>query len=88
MAGRRFAGPLSGAVAVLINRIVIAIVAAVAAASLTACGTGPRPLSVEEHLGFDKATGADITDVPPGLRMHGYPHPFDRTLRVRPPDEP
>ena len=29
----------------------------------------PHPFSVEEQLWFDKATGPDITRVPPGLRM-------------------
>ena len=55
----------------------MAMGAMAAAACLAGCATAP-PFSVEEQLWFDKATGSDITRVPPGLRMHeaiGYPHP-------------
>jgi hypothetical protein len=70
------------------------IAIAVAAASLAACSTSPMPLSVEESLYFDKATGPDITHVPPGLRMRSfdYPPPPHRIYRgpppPLPPDEP
>ena len=76
MACRRFAGIPREAAVTPIKTIVIAL-GAIAAASLGGCSTSPLPLSVEESLYFDKATGADITDVPPGLRMQtiGYPPP-------------
>jgi hypothetical protein len=40
-----------------------------AAAGLAGCATAPQPFSFEESLYFDKATGTDITKVPPGLRL-------------------
>ncbi len=74
-------------------RIIVTAMGAVAAASLAACSTSPVPLSVEESLYFDKATGPDITHVPPGLRMRSfdYPPPPHRIYRgppPLPPDEP
>ena len=76
MARRRFAGIFSGASLTAIKTIAIALGAMAAAASLAGCGT--EPLSVEESLYFDKATGADITDVPPGLRITKRP-----AIRIR-----
>jgi hypothetical protein len=87
MTRRRFAGISRGAAVTPIKTIAIAM-GAVAAASLGGCSTSPLPLSVEESLHFDKATGADITGVLPGLRMQtvGYPPPL-RIYRGPPPDE-
>jgi hypothetical protein len=84
MACRRFAG-IPREAAVTPNKTIAVALGAVAAAGLGGCSTAPLPLSVEESLYFDKATGADITDVPPGLRMQtiGYPpppYPMDRSL--------
>jgi len=62
-----------------IRTIAVALCAIAAASSLAGCATAP--LSVEERLWFDKATGADITNAPPGLRFHeaaGYPQPGRR----------
>ena len=73
-----------------IKTTAIAAAALAAAASLGGCASAP-PFSVEEQLWFDKATGSDLTGVPPGLRMHdaiGYPPPVGRVYRLRPPDEP
>ena len=61
--------------------------AAALAAGLAGCATAP-PFSFEEQLWFDKATGADITKVPPGLRMHGplgYRYPGERPYLLPPP---
>jgi hypothetical protein len=70
--------PCSGAFAVTrIKTIAIAMGVMAAAAALAGCASAP-PFSVEEQLWFDKATGADITHVPPGLRMvppPGYVYP-------------
>ena len=78
-----------------IQRIAIAVVAMVAAASLGGCATpplfAPVPGSVAEQLWFDKATGYDINTVPPLARIHGlrgYPHTDHRGIRiVAPPPE-
>jgi hypothetical protein len=77
-----------GAAVTPIKTVAIAM-GAVAAATLAGCSTSPLPLSVEESLYFDKATGADITGVPPGLRMQavGYPPP-PRIYRGPSPGEP
>jgi hypothetical protein len=87
MVRRRFAGISPGGAVPSIKTIAI-VTGAVAAASLGGCSTSPLPLSVEESLYFDKATGADITNVPPGLRMQsiGYPPP-PRIYRGPRPDE-
>jgi hypothetical protein len=45
--------------------------ALIAAATLGGCATSPVPVSVEEQLWFDKATGPDINKVSPELRFHG-----------------
>jgi hypothetical protein len=77
MACRRFAELCArGAPVRLTRTIAIAIGAIAAAASLAGCATAP-PLSLEEQVWFDKATGTDISGVPPGLRMErvGY-QPF------------
>ena len=78
MASRRFAGLRLGTHVNLTKTIVIAVVVGMAAASLAGCASAP--LSLEEQLGFDKATGADITNQPPGLRYHapGYLYPGER----------
>jgi hypothetical protein len=79
----------SGGLAVTrIKNIFLAISAIAMAAGLAGCATAP-PLSVEEHLFFDKATGSGILG-PPGLRMQdfGYGPPVGRVYRLRPPDEP
>ena len=75
-----------------IQRIAIALVAAVVAASLGGCATpplfAPMPGSVAEQLWFDKATGYDINTVPPLARIHGlrgYPHTDRRGVRILPP---
>jgi hypothetical protein len=54
-------------------RIVTFAAAVSLAIGLAGCATAPPPFSVEEHLWFDKATGPDITNVPPGLRMEAPP---------------
>ena len=53
----------------LIKRIAIGVMAV--AVTLAGCATGARPFALEEQVGFDKATGCDITGVPPGLRFYG-----------------
>jgi hypothetical protein len=91
MACRRFARPWSGELAVTrIKSISIAIVAVAAAMTLAGCVTAP--LTVEEQLFFDKATGSGILG-PPGLRLQnfGYAPPVGRVYRLQPPpdvDEP
>ena len=87
MACRRFAGIPREAAVTPIKTIAIAM-GAVAAGALAGCSTSPLPLSVEESLFFDKATGADITGVPPGLRMQAVGYPPPRIYRGPPPDEP
>ena len=89
MACRRFDGRCSGASVTRSKTIAIAVGAIAAAASLAGCASAP-PLSLDEQLGFDKATGADITNVPPGLRMNaGYdPLPPQRFYRAPPPSPP
>ena len=80
MACRRFAGVASGLSVTLIKTIAIAVGAVAAVTSLAGCATAP-PFTIEEQLWFDKATGPDITRVPPGLRMReaiGFPHPVHR----------
>jgi hypothetical protein len=82
---RRYAGVTvtrSKTIAIVIGTIA-------AAASLAGCASAP-PLSLAEQLGFDKATGSDITNVPPGLRMNGfdYPPPRQRYYRAPPPPPP
>jgi hypothetical protein len=71
--------------AMLIRKSVFAMGVIVAASGLSACASAP-PLSVEENLWFDKATGADITNAPPGLRYHqpDYVYPGDRGYLERP----
>jgi hypothetical protein len=89
MACRRFAGFAGSLAVTFIKRIAIAAGALTAAASLTGCALAP-PLSVEEALWFDKATGSGILG-PPGLRYHepiGYSHPGRRVYVAPPPDEP
>ena len=83
---RRFARHWSGGLAVTrIKSISIAIIAVAAAMTLAGCATAP--LTVEEQLFFDKATGSGILG-PPGLRMYdfGYAPPVGRVYRLRPPD--
>jgi hypothetical protein len=88
MARRRFAGISAGAGVTLIKTIAVAL-CAMAATSLGGCAAyPPHPFSVEEQLWFDKATGSDITRVPPGLRMReavGYWPPVHRIYRGPPP---
>lgn len=86
MARRRFAGGFLGGLAVTrIERVAIAAAALAAAASLGGCASAP-PFSVEERLWFDKATGSDITGVPPGLRTHqGIGYPVHGAYRRPPP---
>jgi hypothetical protein len=55
-----------------LTRTIAIAFGALVAANLAGCASAP-PLSLEESLGFDKATGADITHVPPGLRWQGPP---------------
>ena len=57
-----------------IRKSSIAIVAAVAAATLAGCATAPRPLSLEEALWFDKAQSYDIIPVrpDPNYAPYGY----------------
>ena len=85
MARRRFAG--SGGHAVTLIKTFAIAMGAIAAASLAGCAATAPPLTVEEQLWFAKATGPDITGVPPGLRMHaiGYPPPVHRIYRGPPP---
>jgi hypothetical protein len=71
--------------------IAVVIGAIAAAASLAGCASAP-PLALAEQLWFDKATGADITAVPPGLRMNGFDYPpppqrFYRAPRLPPPED-
>ena len=64
---------------------------AMLAASLAGCATAPPPLSLEESLGFDKATGGDIIGQPPGLRVFpppGYRYPGDAGYLPLPPPGP
>jgi hypothetical protein len=74
MTFRRIAGAGVSVKNIITTAIVIGAIAA--AATLAGCASAP-PLSLEEQLGFDKATGGDITNLPPGLRMepveYGYP---------------
>jgi hypothetical protein len=71
-----------------IKNISILISAIVVASGLAGCASAP-PLSVEENLFFDKATGSGILG-PPGLRAQdfGYAPPVGRVYRLRPPEEP
>ena len=68
-----------------IKNISIAIGAVALATGLAGCASAP-PLSVEEHLFFDKATGSGILG-PPGLRAQdfGYAPPVGRVYRLPPP---
>jgi hypothetical protein len=91
MACRRFDGRCSGASVTHSKTIAIAIGAIAAAAGLAGCASAP-PLSLAEQLGFDKATGSDITNVPPGLRMNAVDDPlprsrFYRAPRLLPPED-
>ena len=54
-----------------IKRLAIAIGALAAAMNLAGCATSPVPVTVEEQLWFDKATGYDINHVSPELRFDG-----------------
>jgi len=85
MACRRFAGPAWELAVPRIKNISILIGAIAMAAGLAACSTAP-PLSVEENLFFDKATGSGILG-PPGLRPQnfGYVPPVARVYRFVPP---
>jgi hypothetical protein len=85
MVCRRFDGWCSGASVTRSKTVAIAIGAIAAAASLADCASAP-PLSLSEQLWFDKATGPDITQVPPGLRMNtvDYPPPRQRFYRATP----
>ena len=83
MGRRRFAGVFSGT-PVTLSRIVTLAAAVGLAMSLAGCATAPQPFSVEEQLWFDKATGTDITHVPPGLRMEAPP-PYVYPGTVPPP---
>jgi hypothetical protein len=69
----------------LIRKTVHALGVIAAVSALSACAAAP-PLSVEEHLWFDKATGGDITNAPPGLRYQqpAYVYPGDRGYAVPP----
>jgi hypothetical protein len=84
---RRYAGA-----SVTRSKTIAIVIGAVAAvASLAGCASAP-PLSLAEQVWFDKATGPDITQVPPGLRMNAvdYPPPrqrFYRAPRLLPPDD-
>jgi hypothetical protein len=63
------------------KRIAIAMGVMAVVISLAGCATGTRPFSLEEQVGFDKATGGDFTGVPPGLRFHlppDYVYPGQR----------
>jgi hypothetical protein len=76
----------SGGLAVTRSKSLFLAISAIAmAAGLAGCASAP-PLSVEEHLFFDKATGSGILG-PPGLRMQdfGYAPPVGRVYRLRPP---
>ena len=92
MAHRRFAGCWGELAVTPIQGIALALITMAAAASLGGCATappfGPVPGSVEEQLWFDKATGYDISEIPPLARMHGlrgYPHTDHRGVRIMPP---
>ena len=65
----RLAGVFFGGAVTLIKRIAIGVMAV--AVTLAGCAIGARPFALEEQVGFDKATGCDITGVPPGLRFYG-----------------
>ena len=87
MAYRRFASA-AGPFVTPIKTTAIALATVAAAAGLAGCATAP-PFTVEEQLWFDKATGTDITNVPPGLRMHEavfYPHGVRRVYQAPPPE--
>jgi hypothetical protein len=84
MACRRFDGRCSGASVTHSKTIAIAIGAIAAAAGLAGCASAP-PLSLAEQLWFDKATGSDITNVPPGLRMNAVDDPLPRQRFYRAP---
>ena len=71
----------------ILTRTTAFVIGALAAASLAGCASAP-PLSLEESLGFDKATGGDITGQPPGLRVFpppGYHYPGDLPYLPPPP---
>jgi hypothetical protein len=64
----------------LIRRLSIAMIGIAAAASLAACGTAPRPFSIEEKIWFDKATahedhfvGGTLFYHPPGYDPYAPP---------------
>lgn len=67
---RRFAGLVRDLAVTSINTVLLSIGVLALAMSLAGCATGTRPLTIEEQLYFDKATGGDITREPPGLRLH------------------
>jgi hypothetical protein len=69
MARARFAAAVRGTSVPSIKKLAIALAAIAVAASLAGCATAPG--SVEEQLWFDKATGADVYYVPPGIRIRG-----------------
>jgi hypothetical protein len=54
-----------------IKRLAIATGALTAAMNLAGCATSPVPVTFEEQLWFDKATGYDINHVSPELRLQG-----------------
>jgi hypothetical protein len=85
MRARRFAGLVSGILVPLIRKTVHALGLIAVVSALSGCATAP-PLSVEEHLWFDKATGGDITNAPPGLRYQqpAYVYPGDRGYAEQP----
>jgi hypothetical protein len=59
-----------------IQKLAIAVVTLAAAASLAGCGTSPRPLSYEEEVWFDNATGYEFIPVRPYPAYWGGPRPY------------
>jgi hypothetical protein len=49
-----------GVIGTLIKRFAVVALALGTAASLAGCALGPRPLSIEEKIWFDMATGDEL----------------------------
>lgn len=81
------------------GRATIALVTLAAAFLLSGCMRGPQPLSVEESIWLNVATGSDVYAVPPPspyyppyTHVHPYPLPapalrsYARPLSYAPPE--
>jgi hypothetical protein len=70
----RFLRRAVGVIGTRIKRIVVVMVGLAAAASLAGCALGPRPLSIEEKIWFDMATGDEL--LPPYRPYFHYYAPY------------